>query len=226
MSKPIQNILSLPKGMLLFLVIYALSFPTLLVEHLVFQSGVIESWIGFSPALVWRGQLWRMVSYELFTGNAIAWAINLFWFITLILILARDWSAFRFWIFCLFTAFAGAIPIALAFPRLDVPLLGAGAVLFGMLAAWSRLYGRERLIMLAIGEMSVRQAAIIVAAIISVITFFSALPCGGIRVAFIFTLSLLCGGFAGWAYLVIGDKRVMSRGSQIAESERIARLEL
>jgi membrane associated rhomboid family serine protease len=226
MSKPIQNILSLPKGMLLFLAIYALSFPALLVEHLAFRSNVIESWVGFSPALVWKGQLWRMASYALFSGSAIVWAVFLFWLVTLILILARDWSAFRFWIFCLFTAFAGAIPIALAFPRLDAPLLGAGAVVFGLLAAWTRLYGRERLIMIGLGEMSVRQAALIIAAIIAVISFFGVLPCGGIWVAFIFTFSLICGGLAGWAYLVIGDKRVMNRGSQVAESERIARLEL
>src|SRR5208283_852870 len=199
MSKPMQNILSLPKGMLLFLAIYALSFPALLVEHLAFHSGLIEGWIGLWPALVWKGQLWRLVTYALFAGSAIAWAVNLFWFVTLILILARNWSALNFWIFCLFTACAGAVPVAAAFPRLNVPLLSAGAVIFGLLAAWARLYGRERLIMLGIGEMSVRQAALIIAAINAIISFFAALPCGGVWIAFISTLSLFCGGFAGWA---------------------------
>ena len=226
MNKPMQTILSLPRGMLLFLAIYALSYPALLIEHQVFKSDVVESWIGFAPSLVWKGQLWRMVSYGLFAGSAIAWVVFLFWLVTLMLILARNWSTLNFWIYCLFTAFAGAVPIALAFPRLDVPLLSVGAVIYGLLAAWSRLYGRERLIMLGIGEMSVRQAALIIAVINAIILFFSALHCGGIWVAFIFTLSLFCGGFAGWAYLAIGDKRVMSRGSQVAESERIARLEL
>jgi len=226
MNKPIQNIISLPKGMLLFLAIYALSFPALLVEHLAFHSGVVESWIGFSPALVWKGQLWRMVSYELFASSAIAWALNLFWFVTLILILARDWSTLNFWIFCLLTAFAGAVPIGLAFPRMNTPLLSAGAVIFGLFAAWVRLYGRERLIMVGIGEISVRQAALIIAAIYAIVSFFGTLPCGGIWIAFISTFSLFCGGLAGWTWLAIRDKRVMSRGSQMAESERIARLEL
>ena len=226
MNKPMQNIFSLPKGMLLFLVIYALSYPVLLVEHYAFHSAVIQSWVGLSPALVWQGQLWRMVSYEFFAGGAIAWVVNLFWLVTLVLILARNWSGLNFWIFCALTAFAGAVPIVLAFPRLDVPLLSAGAVVFGLLAGWARLYGRERLIMIGIGEMSVRQGAFAVAIINAVIVFFCMLPCGGLWVAFVGTLSLFCGGIAGWAYLAIGDKRVMSRGAQIAESERIARLEL
>jgi membrane associated rhomboid family serine protease len=219
MSTPVKNIFALPKGMLLFLGIYALSFPLFLVEHLTFQSAVIQEWVAMSPALVWKGELWRIVTYELFAGSVLPWAVNLFWLITLVLILARDWSSTKFWTYCLVAAIGGAVPIVLLRPQLSALVFGGGAVVFALLVAWDHLYRRERLIMLGLGEMSVRQAAIIIAVINLVIVFFT---CGG----WLMTLSFMCGGAAGWLYLVIGRKRIMSRHSQVTESARIARLEL
>ena len=219
MSSPVKNILALPKGMLLFLGIYALSFPALWLEvHLTGRSMLAE-WLGLSPLLVWKGQVWRAVSYALLAGGILPWVVNLFWLITLVSILARDWSSKTFWVYCLFAAFAGALPIILIAPRVDARVFSAGAIIFALLVAWDRNYRRERLLMLGLGEMSVRQAAIFIAAINAIITFFS---CGG----WLFTLSMMCGGIAGWIYLVIGQRRVMSRPGHVAESERIARLEL
>jgi len=145
--------------------------------------------------------------------------VALFWLFTLTSILARNWSSFNFWMFCLFTAASGAVPIVLILPQANMNAVSAWATVFGLLVAWARLYGRERLIMLGIGEMSVRQAAMFIAAINAVIAFFS---CGG----WLLTLSLMCGSLGGWLYLRIGDKRVMRRSAQPIESERIARLEL
>lgn len=224
MSTPFRNLLALPKGMLLFLVIYAFSFPVLLIEHLAFGTDIIEYWVALSPAMVWKGEVWRLVTYFPLVGAVLPWAVNLFWFATLISVLSRNWSSLKFWIFCSFTALAGAVPIVLLLPRANFPMLSAGAVVFGLLAAWVRLYGRERLIMLGLGEMSVRQAGLFIAAINLVISFFA---CGRPSwTSALFTASLVLGGLAGWAYLAIGDKRVMSRPSHIAESARIARLEL
>jgi membrane associated rhomboid family serine protease len=219
MSSPVKNILALPKGMLLFLGIYALSFPVLWLEvHLTHRSMLVE-WLGLSPALVWKGQAWRAVSYAFLAGGILSWVVNLFWLITLVSILARDWSPKGFWAYCLFAAFAGALPIIFIAPHVDARVFSAGAIIFALLVAWDRNYRRERLLMLGLGEMSVRQAAIFIAAINAIITFFS---CGG----WLFTLSMMCGGIAGWIYLAIGQRRVMSRPGQVAESERIARLEL
>ena len=219
MNNPIKNILTLPKGMLLFLAIYALSFPALWLEIHFNHHSILVEWLGLSPALVWKGQLWRAVSYALLAGGILAWAINLFWFATLMSILRNDWSSSSFWIYCLVAAIGGALPLLLIEPHADVPVLTAGALIFALLVAWDRFYRRERILMLGIGEVSVRQAAIFIAALNAVITFFS---CGG----WPFTLSMMCGGVAGWLWLAIGQKRVMSRGSQVVESNRGARLEL
>jgi len=219
MSSPIKNIFALPKGMLLFLVIYALGFPVVWLEMQFNHHSMLVEWLGLSPALIWKGQVWRAVSYALLAGGIVGWAINLFWFATLILLLARDWSSRSFWIYCLVGAAGGALPLILIRPHADMPVLTAGALIFALLVAWDRNYRRERILMLGIGEVSVRQAAIFIAALNAVITFFS---CGG----WLFTLSMMCGGVAGWVWLTLGQKRVMSRGSQVVASERGARLEL
>ena len=95
---------------------------------------------------------------------------------------------------------------------------GMSAVIFALLVAWDRLYRRERLILLGFGEISVRQAAILVAIIDVIILFFS----GG----WFITLAMLCGGLAGWIYFVVSHKALMGRASRQMNSERIARLEL
>ena len=219
MNSPIKNIFALPKGMLLFLGIYAVSFPVIWLEaHLTGQSLLVK-WLGLSPALVWKGQVWRVLTYALMDGGILGWAVFLFWLVTLTSILARDWSSKTYWAFCLFAAFAGALPFIIFVPQLEARLVGVTAVVFALLVAWDRNYRRERLLMIGLGEVSVRQAAIIIAVVNALITFFS---CGG----WLATLSMVCGGVAGWLCLAIGQRRVMSRRSQVAESERIARLEL
>ena len=180
---------------------------------------MLVDWLGLSPALVWKGQVWRVLSYAVLAGGVVSWIVDLFWLATLISILARDWSSEKFWGYCLFAALAGALPIVFIKPGADVRVLSAGAIIFALLVAWDRFYRRERLLMIGLGEVSVRQAAIFIAVINGAMTFFS---CGG----WLFTLSMMCGGGAGWLCLAIGQKRVMSRHSQVAESERIARLEL
>ncbi len=219
MNHPVKNIFALPKVMLLFLGIYALSFPAIWIEaHLTGQSQLVK-WLGLSPALVWKGQVWRVLTYATLDGGILGWAVFLFWLATLTSILARDWSSKSYWAFCLFAAFAGSLPFILFEPQADRPVVGVTAVIFALLVAWDRNYRRERILMLGLGEVSVRQAAIVIAVINAMVTFFS---CGGWPA----TLSMACGGGAGWIYLALGQRRVMSRHSRVAESERIARLEL
>lgn len=219
MNNPIKTIFALPKGMLLFLGIYALSLPAIWLEIYFTHHSMLVDWLGLTPALVWKGQVWRMVSYELLAVSVLGWAINLFWFATLISILQRDWSSLSFWIYCLVAALGGALPIILVRAHAEMPAFGPGAIVLALLVAWERYYRRERIIILGLGEVSVRQAAIFIAALNAVICFFT---CGG----WLFTLSMFCGGLAGWLWLTLGQRRVMSRGSKIVESERVARLEL
>jgi membrane associated rhomboid family serine protease len=219
MNNPFRNIFALPKGMLLFIVIYAVSFPIIFAELKLNHRSYVFEWLGLNPSLVWNGQVWRVLSFDLISATVLGWALNLFWLITLISILRNDWTTFRFWIYCLVAGIGGAVPLLLIFRQANAPIVGAGAIVCALLVAWERFYRRERIIMLGFGEVSVRQAAIFIILLNAVITFFG---CGG----WPFTLSMFCGGLFGWLFLVIGQKRVMNRGSQIVESQRAARLEL
>jgi membrane associated rhomboid family serine protease len=219
MNNPFKSIFALPKGMLLFLGIYAVSFPVIYLEAKLAGHSTILQWLGLSPALVWKGEVWRVLTFDLVSATVLAWAINTFWLATLISILRNDWTSLRFWIFCLVSGLGGALPLLFIFSKFDLPIVGAGAVVCALLIAWDRFYHRERIIMLGLGEVSVRQAVIFINLLNGAITFFS---CGGWQ----FTLSMFCGGAAGWLFLKIGQQRVMSRGSQVVESQRAARLEL
>lgn len=219
MNNPFKSVLALPKGMLLFLVLYAVSFPVIFIETKLTGHSTVLNWLGLNPSLVWQGQVCRVLSYELISNTVLGWAINTFWLATLISILRNDWTSLRFWIFCLVSGIGGAVPLLLLFPKMDFPIAGAGAVVCALLFAWDRFYHRERIIMLGLGEVSVRQAVIFINLLNAAITFFG---CGGWQ----FTLSMFCGGLTGWLYLMLGQRRVMSRGSQVVESQRAARLEL
>ena len=206
---------SLPLGARLLVLAYALGFVALAgkLTHLFDLYG----WLALTPALVWKGQVWRVLTYAFLPGGIVDWVVSLFWLATLVSILGKHWSARELWGYCLLAAVVGALPIVLM--NWNIALVGISAIIFALLAAWYRIYGRERLILLGIGEVSVRQAAVLIAIIDAIIIFFS---CGG----FIVLPSTLCGGVAGWLYLSLRWKLMLRTGSQPTDSERIARLEL
>ena len=101
---------------------------------------------------------------------------------------------------------------------MQVGIVGSGAMIFALLVAWDWLYRNERLILLGIGEISVRQAAILITIINSLILFF----CSG----WFLMLAMWCGGVAGGLYLFVRWKLVMGKTGRQVRSERVARLEL
>jgi membrane associated rhomboid family serine protease len=204
-------------GARLLLLIFALAFPVHWIGH---RTGAFElyDWLDLCPALVWHGEVWRLGSYAFLGGGVVDWVVSLFWLATLVPILARIWSARTLWTYCLVTALAGALPVIAILPGSERGVVGASAMIFGLLVAWYRLYGRERLLLLGIGELSVRQAAILIAVINSIILLF----CAG----WFLLLAMWCGGVAGWIYLALSRKLLLSRDSRRLDSERIARLEL
>jgi membrane associated rhomboid family serine protease len=208
---------TLSNGAYLLLLLYAVGFPLAMAGH---YARVFElyQWLDLSPALVWRGEIWRLVTYAFLPNGIIDWVISLFWMATLVGVLGRNWSTREIWAYSLITIVIGALVVAMVLPSRQDGVVGNAALIFGLLAAWYRLYGRERIILLGIGEMSVRQAALIVAIIEVLVSWF----CLGWFV----TLTMMCGGGAGWLYLFLRGKHALNRRSRTADSERIARLEL
>jgi membrane associated rhomboid family serine protease len=97
-------------------------------------------------------------------------------------------------------------------------LTGAGPVVFGLLAAWARLYGREQIRLGFIGQTTARQAALLLAAI----TFLTMAASAGLVGAAV----ALSGGLVGWLYLSLRWKFNLTRRSRTMTLERMGRLEL
>jgi membrane associated rhomboid family serine protease len=208
---------SLPAGPRLLLLLYATAYPVaLLGRHT--HAFELHHWLPLAPSLVWRGQVWRVVSYAFLPSGVVDWLISLFWLATLVSVVGRNWSARGFWGYSLFTAAAGALPIVLWRPGAQGDVLGVAAIIFGLLAAWDRFHRHERIVLLGIGEISVRQAVLLIAAINTTLIWFSS--------GWFLALAMLCGGGAGWIYLSLACKLLMRKGGGPARSERIARLEL
>jgi membrane associated rhomboid family serine protease len=219
MKKLIVNLFtSLPPGPRLLVLTFGFAFPLALLGHYT-NTADLYSWLGLSSSKVWAGQIWRVFSYGFLAASPIDWIISLFWLATLASILGRNWSAREFWTYCLLGIFAGALPIVFIKPAMNGVIAGSGAMIFALLVAWDWFYRNERLLLLGLGEISVRQAVILIAIIDSVVLFFC---CGGWFVM----LSMWCGGIAGWLYLVLRSKIFLGRTAQQIRSERVARLEL
>ena len=208
---------SLPTGARLLLLAYALGFPVALAGHYSHLFD-LHDWLPLMPVLVWKGQVWRLLTYAFLPGGVVDWAVSLFWLATLVSVLGRNWSSFGLWLYCLLAVFAGAVPIVLLKSGAEFLVVGNAAMIFGLLVDWYQLYGRERIILLGFGEISVRQAAILVAIIEMLILFFC--------VGWFILVSMMCGGLAGWLYLAVRRKLVVNLDSRRVDSERIARLEL
>ena len=209
---------SLPFGARLLLLVYVLGFPLALAGHYT-HTVELYPWLGLSPVLVWKGQVWRVVTYGFLPAGVVDWAVSLFWLGTLVSVVGRNWTSAGFWGYCVLGVVAGALPIVCLKPGWEVLLTGNAAMIFALLLAWDWLYRNERLILLGIGEISVRQAVILIAIISSLILFFS---CPG----WFFMVAMWCGGLAGRLWLVIRSKLLLGKTPRQIRSERVARLEL
>jgi membrane associated rhomboid family serine protease len=208
---------SLPFGARLLVLLYALGFPLVLAGHYT-HTVELGDWLALWPPLVLKGEVWCALTYAFLPNGPVDWAVSLFWLATLVSIIGRNWSGRELWSYCLLATVTGALLVVVFKPGMQDPVVGNGAMIFALLAAWYRLYGHERLVLLGIGEMSVRQAAILVALVEVLISWF----CLGWFV----TLAMMSGGVVGWLYLLLRGKHALNRRSQVMDSQRIARLEL
>ncbi|HXR05408.1 MAG TPA: rhomboid family intramembrane serine protease [Verrucomicrobiae bacterium] len=218
MKKLLNNVFfSQSPGARLLLLAYVLGFP-LAKAGLLTHAFNLYDWLGLAPVLVWQGQVWRVASYAFLAGGWVDWVVSSFWLVTLISVLGRNWTSRGIWGYSLLGVVAGALPVILLRPGWEIYIAGNAGMIFALLAAWDWFYCRERLILLGIGEISVRQAAILIAIINSIILFF----CNG----WFLMLAMWCGGVAGWLWLTVRAKLFMGKTARQIRSERVARLEL
>jgi membrane associated rhomboid family serine protease len=166
----------------------------------------------------WRGQYWRIITYALLPGGIIGFLTHAFVLVMLGSQLEREWSREHFWLYCaVCVAGAGLVKVLLASAS-PPPLAGAAPLMLGLLVGWSFVSANNSVPIPIFGQIPARWAALAIMGA----SFLTALFCGGLAAALI-TCS---GGLAGWVYLWLRQKWLMTRPSRVTPSERISRLEL
>jgi membrane associated rhomboid family serine protease len=178
----------------------------------------LHGWLALSGPDLWRGQVWRLVTYTLLPAGILDFVMNAIALVMLGGLLERHWSRGQLWLYCLMVvAGAGMAKVLLQFAS-PLPLTGATPMMFGLLIAWGFLCGNQVINLPVLGQMTVRKL-VLGAAVISLFILFLM---GGL----IAPLILAAGGLAGWLYLWLKHKWLMSRAGRVNHSERISRLEL
>jgi membrane associated rhomboid family serine protease len=178
----------------------------------------LYGWLALSGPDLWRGQVWRLVTYALLPAGILDFVMSAIALVMLGGLLERHWSRGQLWLYCLVVvAGAGVAKVLLQFAS-PLPLTGAAPMMFGLLIAWGFLCGNEVINLLVFGQMTVWKLVLGAAAISLIIMVLT----GGLGTA----LVLAAGGLTGWLYLRLTHNWLMSRASRINRSERISRLEL
>lgn len=178
----------------------------------------LYAWFALHPPSFWRGQIWQAVTYAVLPARGLDFLLNGFMIAWLGVWLERSWTRRELWLYCLLAAAGTGLARVALTPSSPVLMVGSGGMVFGLLAAWARLFGHERVQLMGVWEMAVRWAALLLAALSLAIM----LPCAGPLNAFI----MLGGGLAGWLYLSLRSKTIRARRSQFTANERMNRLEL
>jgi len=178
----------------------------------------LYAWLALSPPAFWDGHVWQAVTYALLPAGFFDFVLNGVMLAWLGVWLERVWSRHELWIYCLLSALGAGLAKVVLMPHDPFLMAGTTAMVFGLLAAWARLFGHERVDVMGVWPMSARQAALLFA----VISLLGMLPCAGPVNA----LVMLCGGITGWIYLAIRLKFIRAQPSQVVPNERIGKLEL
>ena len=178
----------------------------------------LYGWLSLSGPKFWSGQIWRLVTYALLPMGIMDFLMNGLALVMLGGILERHWSRGEFWLYCaVAVAGAGGAKVLLQFSS-PMPLVGAAPMMFGLLIGWGFLCGRENIVIVPFGEITVWKLVVVAGAVSFLIRLFTA----GLFMAIIMS----AGGLTGWLYLWLKHKWLMSRASRVAHSERMSRLEL
>jgi membrane associated rhomboid family serine protease len=182
------------------------------------QAFDLHTWLVLSGPKFWSGQIWRLVSYMLLPAGILDFVMNSFALYLLGGMLERHWSRVQLWTYCILTsAGAGLAKVVLQHSN-PQPLTGATPMMFGLLIALGLLSGRESIMMVPFGEMTVWKLVLAAGGV----SFLMVLLTAGLSTAII----MAAGGLTGWLYLWIKHKWLMNRAGSVVHSERINRLEL
>ena len=178
----------------------------------------LQRWLALNPTAFWAGRVWTVVTYVLVPAGLMNSIFNLLLIGWLGSCLEKMWSRWELWTYCLLTVVAGGAT-KLLFARFDPTLLiGAMPMACGLVVAWLRLRGHERVQLWLLGETTVLFMGLIMLAAWAVFLWLNA---GRISAVIV-----LAAAFCGWLYLSLRWKLNREQPGRPVESQRMRRLEL
>jgi membrane associated rhomboid family serine protease len=178
----------------------------------------LYDWLGVNGRGFWDGHVWTIVTYALLPASIWDFLFNWVMIVAIGAWLERKWSRTELWFCCLLAVLAAGVAKVVIQPSSLGMMVGTTPVVFGLLAAWGRLFSYESVQLWFLWDMTVRQAAIL----LTVIGFVVMIPCSGPVNAAI----MLCGTPAGLLFVWLQTRIIHRRSSQTVASERMGRLEL
>lgn len=178
----------------------------------------LNQWLSLSPHDLARGQVWRLITCGVVPAGLLDLLFGLIWFSVLGGQLERLWSSRTFWCYVLLGILGGVLPLLFILPNSVSVLVGSAPATFGLLAAWYRLCGHERVLLHGLGPVSVRQAAVVIGGLNAAIVYVGA----GWKVA----LCLMGGALAVWVGLSIHRRWNIVRLQRASGGSRMNRLEV
>jgi membrane associated rhomboid family serine protease len=208
---------SLTSGVRTILIVMAAAYIASWVGR-VLNAYDLRRWLALNPAAFGVGRVWTVVTYVLVPAGPMDLIFNLLLISWLGPCLETMWSRWELWTYCLLTAVAGgATKLLLA--RFDPTLLiGAMPMVCGLVVAWMRLRGHERVQAWLLGETTVLLMGLIMLAAWAVFLWLNA----GLISAVIVLAAALCGSL----YLSLRWKLNRDQPGHQVESQRMRRLEL
>ena len=178
----------------------------------------LDIWLALHPSAVWQGRVWQAITYPLVPAGWMELLINGVVIAWLGAMLEREWRRGQVWFFCAVVTL-GAAAVKLTVGAFSPgPLSGATPLVFGLVVAWAKVFGHERVAIPGVGETSVRWCALFLGGISLAMMLMQA--------AWTDTLVMVSGGVTGWLWLTLRQSQCQTQPARQVANERVRRLEI
>lgn len=171
-----------------------------------------------SPAALWEGQAWRLLTYVLLPSGFFDLLMSGLMVVWLGSRVARIWSRMEFFLYCGICAVGAGVVRVLISPDANEAILGTAALVLALLVPWARMFGHERVRLMATWEVRLLTLALFIGA---AMILFSAAMAGWRQ-----GVLLLSAIGSGWIYLTLRWKANRAQPARAVNSGRVNRLEL
>jgi membrane associated rhomboid family serine protease len=130
-----------------------------------FAPYFINGWFGLIPAMVMKGELWRMVTYVFPHGGVLHLVFNCFLIWTLGGMMEEGMGTARYARLLFWCSLAAAFLTVAVAPHSRIPVIGASGAVFGMLGAFAALNPDAVVRLYFLFPMSARALVILLAVV-------------------------------------------------------------